>query len=50
MKTGKVVLLTTGGVLGLVLLVCVAMWSQMKWQASAAHDHHSAQHGSVLKS
>lgn len=49
MKTGKIVLLTTGAVLGAVLLVCVAMWSHMKKQA-AAHDHHPAQHSSVVKS
>ncbi len=49
MKTTKIVGLTVAGVLGLVLLVCAAMWSHMKKQAAAGHGHHAAQMTSVAK-
>lgn len=48
-KTTKIVGLTVAGVLGLVLLVCAAMWSHVKKHADIWHGHHAAQMTSVAK-
>ena len=48
-KTTKIVGLTVAGVLGLVLLICAAMWNHTKKHADIGHDHHGARVTSVAK-
>ena len=40
MRTAKNVMLTAVTVIGLVLLICLVMWSHMSKQAAAGDDHH----------
>ena len=50
MKTTKIVVLTAGAVIGLVLLICFAMWSYMSKQTTVGQGHHPTEQSSLVRS